>query len=112
MGAAAFEDGRAEERRPGRPETLRVLVVDENRLLAEALCVALELHDRIETCRCADGVDEGVAEMEAVVADVVVLDADLRHPGAVTGARLIRQRWPATRILMLSADPDVDLLAD
>jgi DNA-binding NarL/FixJ family response regulator len=112
MDAAAFEDGRTAEPHRVRRATLRVLVVDGHRMFAEMLCVALERTDRIESCRRIEGVDEAIAELEAVPADVVVIDGDLSDPSAVDGARLIRQRWPATRILMLTTEPDVDLLAD
>jgi DNA-binding NarL/FixJ family response regulator len=110
--AAAFDDRGTEEPQRVRREVLRVLVVDDHRLFAETLCVALEQTDRIESVRCVHSLEEGIAELEAAPADVVVLDGDLPDAGAVQGCRLIRNRWPTTRILMLTARPAVDLLAE
>ena len=110
--AAAFEDTGTQEPQRVRRETLRVLLIDDHRLFAEALCVALEQTERIESIRCVHTLEEGIAALEAEPADVVVLDGDLPDPGAVDGCRLIRNRWPTTRILMLTARPAVDLLAE
>ena len=113
MDATAFEDGTGTSGNPEvRRAALRVLVVDDHRLFADTLCLALYDLAVVEDCRHADGVKEAMRQLEAAAADVVVLDGDLDDPGAVVGAVRIRRRWPGIRILVLAEEPDVDLLAE
>ena len=70
----------------------------------------LALEDDIEVVgEAADGV-AAVAQAEATVPDVVVMDVGMPKRGGIDACRLIKQRVPSARILMLTgSDDEADL---
>lgn len=80
---------------------MRILLIEDDRKLNEALCCALR-KEGYEVDTCLDG-EEGLYYMETGTADLVLLDRML--PG-LSGAELLRQRRQAgdtTPVLMLTA---------
>ncbi len=88
---------------------MRLVLCDDNRLLCEALSIALQTHGH-QVLAAATTSTSGIAEVARHRPDACVLD--LRFPDPPDGlgaARIIRQRYPETAVLMLSglADPAV-----
>ena len=91
---------------------MRLLLCDDNRILCEALSVALEArgHQVLATTTTSM---LGIAEVAERRPDVCVLD--LRFPDPPDGldtARVIRQNYPETAVLMLSGMVDSAVLAE
>jgi len=91
---------------------MRLILCDDNRILCEALGVALEArgHQIMATPTTAA---LGIAEVERHRPDACLLD--LRFSGAPDGldaARVIRQRFPETAVLMLSGVADRSVVAE
>jgi two-component system, NarL family, nitrate/nitrite response regulator NarL len=91
---------------------MRLLLCDDNRILCEALSVALEArgHQVLATTTTSM---RGIAEVAERRPDVCVLD--LRFPDPPDGldtARVIRQHYPETAVLMLSGMADPAVLAE
>jgi two-component system, NarL family, nitrate/nitrite response regulator NarL len=88
---------------------MRLVLCDDNRILCEALSVALEARGH-QVLATATTSTSGIAEVASHRPDACLLD--LRFPDPPDGlgaARIIRQRYPETAVLMLSglADPAV-----
>ena len=88
---------------------MRLVLCDDNRILCEALAVALEARGH-QVLATATESTTGIAEVERHRPDVCLLD--LRFPDPPDGfgaARVIRDRCPETAVLVLSclADPAV-----
>src|SRR5206468_3298650 len=88
---------------------MRLILCDDNRILCEALAVALEARGH-QVLATATESAAGIAEVERHRPDVCLLD--LRFPDPPDGlgaARVIRERCPETAVLVLSclADPAV-----
>jgi DNA-binding NarL/FixJ family response regulator len=83
---------------------IRVMVVDDNDLLRSALREALNVEDGIEiVADCGDG-QEALEHLD-LEPDVVITDLAMPRLDGVDLTRLIMQRRPATRVLVLTATP-------
>ncbi len=86
--------------------TVRVLVVDDEVYLAEAIGTALA-RAGMEVKLAHDG-QEGLLLIDAFVPDVVVLDRDLPGVHGDDVCRRIRSDHPSTRVIMLTASGTLD----
>lgn len=89
------------------PAPLRLLIVDDHAVVREGLQAMLASDAGIAAIATAAGVDEAVARVAEFQPRVMLLD--LRMPGGDGFAALERilPRWPALRILVLSASATV-----
>jgi DNA-binding NarL/FixJ family response regulator len=89
---------------------IRVLVVDDHAFVREGLRAFLDLQDGIEVVgEAADG-EEGLAEVERLRPDVVLLDLVMPRLDGVAALRALRERLPATRAIVLTSFLDEDKL--
>jgi DNA-binding NarL/FixJ family response regulator len=87
-------------------EVIRVLIVDDHALYRRGLLTVLETEDGIEVVgEAADGV-EAVDQAEETLPDVIVMDVSMPKRGGIDACRVIKQRVPSARILMLTSSDD------
>jgi len=89
---------------------IRVLVVDDQRLLREGLRTLLELHPDL---RVAAEAGDGAAAEDAVARegpDVVLMDLRMPRRDGVTATRRINARWPGLPVLVLTTYDDDELV--
>ena len=94
--------GGTERVRPSDPRPIRVLLVDDHQLLTGALSGMLS-H---ETDMHVVGIAGTVAEAKALSRDrldVVLMDYRLPDGTGAEATRAIKARWPAARVVMLTA---------
>ena len=82
------------------PDTLRLLIVDDNAATREATIALLEtsLHP-LQIWQAADGL-EAVLLAEFVQPDVVLMDVQMPRLDGIAAARRIKQRRPETRVIV------------
>jgi two-component system, NarL family, nitrate/nitrite response regulator NarL len=88
--------------RPGDEKPIRVLLVDDHQLLTGALSRMLSGETDIHVV----GVAGTVAEAKAIARerlDVVLMDYRLPDGTGAEATRAIKARWPAARVVMLTA---------
>jgi DNA-binding NarL/FixJ family response regulator len=91
---------------------VRVLLADEHSLFREALRVALESQGGFSVvAEARDGL-QAVAEAERIRPDLVVIDADVPNCDGIRATRLIAERVPACRVMVLAAEEHQDLLIE
>ena len=91
---------------------MRLVLCDDNRILCEALAVALEARGH-EVLAIATESLTGIDEVERCRPDACLLDLRFPEPpDGLDAARLIRERCPETAVLVLSGLDDPAVLAE
>jgi DNA-binding NarL/FixJ family response regulator len=84
-------------------EVVRVLVVDDHALFAEALMLTLGIDDRIEVIGSASSGIEAVSLAEALRPDVVLMDVHMPNMDGIEATRRVRNASPGSRVVMVTA---------
>jgi len=93
---------------------IRVLVVDDQELFARGLEIVLKGHGRDEldvVGIAADG-REAIQKVETLHPDVVLMDVRMPVMDGVEATRVIHERYPAIKILILTTFDDDQYAAD
>jgi DNA-binding NarL/FixJ family response regulator len=102
------------ESKPGRARAkpaVRVLVVDDHRTFADALATALELERGIRVVGKATDAERAVRLAEEEHPDVILMDVRMPGTDGINATRTVKEAAPETRVLMLSAHEDENLVA-
>ncbi len=81
---------------------LKVLVVDDHRLVREGLISLLRLNPEIEVVGEASDGDEAVGKARSLKPDVVLMDISMPGMNGITATRLIKKDLPETKVIMLT----------
>ncbi|WP_328475217.1 response regulator transcription factor [Actinoplanes sp. NBC_00393] len=81
---------------------IRVLVAEDVRLLRETLTAVLDLEDDLQVVAAVERGDEIVPAAQRCAPDVALLDIDLPGVDGLTGARLLAERVPGCRTVILT----------
>jgi two-component system, NarL family, response regulator LiaR len=91
-------------------EPIRVLVVDDHAVVRQGLRGLLELQDGIEVAGDASDGDQGVEAATRLRPDVILMDLVMPALDGVAAMRLLRERLPETRVIVLTSFLDDDKL--
>src|SRR5215471_10423614 len=96
-------------------ERLRVLIVDDQRLLCEGFRELIELEPNLEVVGMAGDGEEALATVERLSAmrtapDVVLMDVRMPRLDGIAATRAFKERWPAIRIVFLTTFDDRELI--
>jgi DNA-binding NarL/FixJ family response regulator len=82
---------------------VRVLVVDDQVLYAEAISVLLKMQDGIEVVGIAADGQEAIAQATDLRPDLVLMDIEMPRMDGISATRWIRQRLPETKVVVMTA---------
>ena len=85
---------------------MRLLLIEDEKRMAQALCEILRL-EKYEVDHFANGLD-GLAAIESNIYDIVILDVMLPGMNGYEIAKRVRQKGIHTPILMLTAKAELD----
>lgn len=94
----------------GSPPT-RVLVVEDQRTLAEALVIAIDAQPDLRCVGTAETAEEGVRLVDGEAPDVVLMDIHLPGIDGIDGTRQIKAVHADVRVFILTADATPELFA-
>lgn len=85
---------------------LKVLVADDDALIRDSLKLLLELEDDFEVCGVAKDGREAFALCQENQLDLVLMDILMPVMDGVLGTRLIKEHFPAVRVVILTTFKD------
>ena len=85
---------------------MRVLIADDDLLVAKSLKVLLSAEADIEVVGLACDGERAIAACEADRPDAVLMDIRMPGMGGIEATRRIKERWPGIRVMMLSTFQD------
>lgn len=96
-------------------EHIRVLIVDDQRLLCEGFRKLIEIVPDLEVVGMAGDGEEALAITERLVADgtapdVVLMDVRMPRLDGIASTRAFKERWPRIRIVILTTFDDRELI--
>lgn len=92
-------------------EVVRVLVVDDHALFAEALMLTLGIDDRIQVVGSASSGTEAVSLAAALNPDVVLMDVRMPSMDGIEATRHVRRVSPRSRVVIVTAARSPELAA-
>ena len=91
---------------------VRVLVVDDQRLMRDGIASLLEMQDTIEVVGTASNGQEAIERAVSLCPDVILMDVRMPVMDGVVATGQIRRRLPSCRILMLTTFDDDEYIID
>lgn len=88
------------------PDEIRLLLVDDQRLMREGLRTLLELEPGLRVVGEAGNGQEALDAYADLLPDVVLMDVRMPVMDGVEGTRRLRQRWPSVRVIILTTFDD------
>lgn len=92
--------------------TIRVFLVDDQSLICQALQTMLSLESGLEVIGVANNGEQAIAQIEALMPDVVLMDIRMPVMDGMTATRVINQRFPNVKVLVLSTFDDDEYIAE
>lgn len=89
---------------------IRVILVDDHEVVRLGLLTLLEDVAWVRVVAEAGTAEEAIQAVAAHQPDVVVMDIRLPGESGISACRVITERWPETKVLMLTSHADDDLI--
>jgi len=96
-------------------EPIRVLIVDDQRLLCEGFRKLIELEPDLEVVGMAGDGEEAITATESLAEtrrtpNVVLMDVRMPHLDGITATRIFKERWPEVHVVILTTFDDRELI--
>jgi len=85
---------------------MKLLIVDDDKLIQKSLSLTLSRESDIEVIGCASDGGEAVKICGENQTDIVLMDIRMPNVDGIAATRLIKQRFPTVRIMMLTTFDD------
>ena len=89
-------------------KTIKVLVVDDQAVLAKEICGILETDPALEVVGIAGDGIEALECLARKAADVVLLDIRMPNMNGVVATQRIKTEYPETKVVILTTFDDSD----
>jgi PAS domain S-box-containing protein len=93
------------------PDRIGVLLVDDHAVMRDGLAMLLDEEADVEVVGQAANGQEAIAQVEALLPEVVLMDFSMPVMDGVTATRVIHERWPSVRVIGLSLYKEQDRAA-
>jgi len=87
---------------------IKLLLVDDQELIRESLQIILNMDPEIEVVGMADNGQTAVDLVDQVKPNVVLMDIHMPKMNGIDATRLIKQRWPELRVIILTTFQEIE----
>lgn len=87
---------------------IKVLLADDQELILESLHIVLSMEEDLEIVGLAKNGEEAMKSCEQFMPDIVLMDINMPVMDGVAATALIKERMPATKIIMLTSYKEVE----
>ncbi|OIB03559.1 DNA-binding response regulator [Paenibacillus sp. LC231] len=87
---------------------IKVLLADDQELILESLHIVLSMEPDLEIVGLAKDGEEAIKGCEQFMPDIVLMDVNMPVMDGVAATALIKERIPATKIIMLTSHKEVE----
>lgn len=87
---------------------IKVLLADDQELILESLHIVLSMEEDLEIVGLAKNGEEAIKGCEQFMPDIVLMDVNMPVMDGVAATALIKERIPATKIIMLTSYKEVE----
>lgn len=88
-------------------QQIRVLIADDHRDFRKVIHDFLDRLPNVSVVGEACDGDEAVEQVEKLIPDVVLMDIKMPHMNGLEATRIIKDRWPRTKVLISTLNDDV-----
>jgi len=89
---------------------IKVLVADNQAILAEGLCTLLSLEDDIEVVGKVENGQEVLSILENNIVDVILMDIRMPVMNGIECTKIVCEKYPDTKILILTTFDDYEYI--
>lgn len=93
-------------------EQIKVLITDDQKLLAEGIKSVVESDDSIKVVEIANDGMEALQKLEEYPVDVVLMDIRMPNMNGVIATKQIKSNFPSVKVLILTTFDDSDYILD
>ncbi|HLA98182.1 MAG TPA: response regulator transcription factor [Anaerolineales bacterium] len=94
------------------PKPIRVLLVDDHEIVRLGLMTLINDQDNMEVVGEAGSASEAMLKVEQLQPDVVLMDIRLPGQSGIQASRVISERFPQTKVVVLTSYTDDTLVLD
>jgi DNA-binding NarL/FixJ family response regulator len=91
---------------------IKIMIADDQRLMREGLKTILELEEDLEVAAMAENGQDALDKIEEVRPDVVLMDIRMPVMNGVECTRIIKQKYPGIKVLILTTFDDDEYIFD
>ncbi len=96
----------------GRRTRSPILVVEDHAVFAETLAMAIDAQPDMQCAGIAASVAEGAEHLRERSVEVIVMDVQLPEVDGIEGTRRLRELSPESRVVVLTAHTDAEVIAE
>jgi DNA-binding NarL/FixJ family response regulator len=93
-------------------EKVKLVIADDHVLIREGIKKLLELEDSLEILGLASDGNEAIELVETLKPDVILLDINMPHLSGIEALKIIKNEYPATKVIMLTIHEDAEYLIE
>lgn len=91
---------------------MRVIIVDDDQIVAMSLKTILEADSEIEVCGCGNDGEDAVSLYKEIIPDVLLMDIQMKKMSGLDAAKEIISEYPDARILLLTTFSDDEYIVN